>query len=113
MGPHLLPDPALEWLRASLGAMAVWAVEAERGDLPREVTRRLSSPPPSDDDLFTAEVRLDRARAEDRPLVERLEAGVLVVRCGSGFATAALMPPGTPSHAVTHSRMNWTGCSRD
>jgi diguanylate cyclase (GGDEF)-like protein len=81
--------------------MAVWAVEAERGDLPREVTRRLSSPPPSDDDLFTAEVRLDRVRAEERPLVERLEAGVLVVRCGSGFATAALMPPGTPSHAVT------------
>ena len=101
VGTHLLPDPALEWLRASLGAMAVWAVEAERGDLPHEVTRRVSSPPPSDDALFTAEVRLDRARAEDRPLVERLEAGVLVVRCGSGFATAALLPPGTPSHAVT------------
>ena len=30
-GPHLLPDPAIEWLRASLGAMAIWAVEAERG----------------------------------------------------------------------------------
>jgi hypothetical protein len=29
------------------------------------------------------------------------EAGVLVVRSASGFATAALMPPGTPSHAVT------------
>jgi diguanylate cyclase (GGDEF)-like protein len=101
VGPHLLPDPALEWLRASLGAMAVWAVEAERGDLPREVTRRLSSPPPSSDDLFTAEVRLDRARTEERPLVERLEAGVLVVRSASGFATAALMPPGTPPHAVT------------
>lgn len=101
VGPHLLPDPALEWLRASLGAMAVWAVEAERGDLPREVTRRVSVPPPSSDDLFTAEVRLDRACSEERPLVERLEAGVLVVRSSSGFATAALMPPGTPSHAVT------------
>ncbi len=100
VGPHLLPDPALEWLRASLGAMAVWAVEAERGDLPMELTRRLSEPPPGSDDLFTAEVRLDRARSEERPLVERLEAGVLVVRCSAGFATAALMPPGTPTHAV-------------
>ena len=113
VGPHLLPDPALEWLRASLGAMAVWAVEAERGDLPREVTRRLSylrrrvttcSPPRCGS--------TGRER-EERPLVERLEAGVLVVRCGSGFATAALMPPGTPSHAVARSRTNSTACSRD
>ena len=100
VAPHLLPDPGLEWLRASLGAMAVWAVEAERGELPREMTRRLSVPPPSSDDLFTAEVRLDRARTDERPLVERLEAGVLVVRCGSGFAAGALMPPGTPADAV-------------
>jgi hypothetical protein len=41
------PVPALEWLRTSLGAMAVWAVEAERGELPREMTRRLSLPPPA------------------------------------------------------------------
>lgn len=100
VGPHLLPDPALEWLRASLGAMAIWAVEAERGDLPREMTRRVSSPPPGSDDLFTAEVRLDRARTEERSLVERLESGVLVVRSHGGFAAAALMPTGTPSHAV-------------
>lgn len=98
---HLLPDPALEWLRASIGAMAVWAVEAERGELPREMTRRVAEPAPSGDDLFTAEVRLDRARRDGRPLIERLEGGVLVGRCEDGFAAAALMPPGTPSHDVS------------
>lgn len=99
-GAHLLPDPALEWLRSSLGASTIWAVEAERGDLPHEVTRRVGSTQPSPDDLFAAEMRLDRARIDGRPLVERLEAGVLVVRCASGFATAALFPTATPGHAL-------------
>lgn len=99
-GPHLLPDPALEWLRHSLGATAVWAVEAERGDLPHEVTRRVGSTLPPADDLFAAEMRIDRARIDGQPLVERLDAGVLVVRCSAGFATGALFPPGASGHAL-------------
>ena len=31
-GPHLLPDPALEWLRRSYGALGVWVTELD----PRE-----------------------------------------------------------------------------
>jgi diguanylate cyclase (GGDEF)-like protein len=75
-------------------------VEAERGELPHELTRRLGQPAPSEDDLFAAEMRIDRARIEGQPLVERLEAGVLVVRSGSGFAAGALMPIGTSGHML-------------
>ena len=99
-GAHLLPDPALEWLRSSLGATAVWAVEAARGDLPHEVTRRVGHPAPAADDLFATEMRLDRARIDGQPLVERLEAGVLVVRSMSGFAAAALFPTGASGHVL-------------
>jgi diguanylate cyclase (GGDEF)-like protein len=95
-----LPDPALEWLRTALGAVAVWSVEAERGDLPHEVTRRVGQQVPAEDDLFAAEMRLDRARIDGQPLVERLDAGVLVVRSGSGFAAAALLPQGTAGHVL-------------
>ena len=99
-GSHLLPDPALEWLRTATGAIAVWAVEAERGELPHELTRRVGQPAPPEDDLFAAEMRIDRARIEAQPLVERLDAGVLVIRAASGFATGALMPTGTSGHVL-------------
>jgi hypothetical protein len=29
VGPHLLPDPALEWLRRSYGALGVWVAERD------------------------------------------------------------------------------------
>lgn len=91
--PHLLPDPALEWLRRASGAMAVWAVEAPTGGTGQAIFQ--SSDPatgPEAADLEAIEGRLAGLRDKDGAGTERLDSGTLLYHAAGGTVVAMLLP---------------------
>ncbi len=91
--PHLLPDPALEWLRRAVNALGVWAIETKG---PGRGTRMYQSLAPdwpaADAELGLIEQRLGGAAARDGAGAERLEAGLLLIASAGGAVVAALLP---------------------
>ena len=66
--PHLLPDPALEWLRRASGAFGVWAIETKGPGLGARTYQSLAPTwPATDAEIDLIEQRLaaaaHRARA--------------------------------------------------
>lgn len=98
--PHLLPDPALEWLRRAVRARGVWALETKG---PGKGTRTYQSLDPdwhaTDVDLDVIERRLGAAASRDGEGAERLEAGLLLLVSAGEAVVAALMKSDTP-HAM-------------
>ena len=93
VAPHLLPDPALAWLRRSIGAAGVWTLEAAEGGgrLLHHALDHESSLP--DEVADAVETRLATlARGPVGGHVERLSGGTLVAESGPGAAAAALLP---------------------
>lgn len=92
VAPHLLPDPALAWLRRSIGAGGVWTLEAAEGG-GRLLHHALDPQAPLDDELSAAvETRLETlARGPAGGHVERLSGGTLVAEAGNGTAAGALL----------------------
>lgn len=91
--PHLLPDPALEWLRRATGALGVWAVETKG---PGQGARTYQSLSPdwraSDAELDLIEGRIKAASTRDGDGAERLDAGLLLISAAGEAVVAALVP---------------------
>lgn len=91
--PHLLPDPALEWLRLSHDALGSWAIEGDTpglaGYLSLDQSAGFTEPR-----LKLIEQRLLEMRDRDGGGGERLEEGTLVFEALSGFIAGIMLRPG-------------------
>jgi len=95
-GPGLVPgllvsDASLDWLRAAIGARAVWAVSPSLGSEPTERLVAGDDPTLAMHGLSTIEHRLEAAQRNGQASVERLDAGTLVLRGRGGAVAAALL----------------------
>ena len=103
--PHLLPDPALEWLRRASGALAVWAVEAPSGSAGHAIFQ--SSDPaagPGGAELEAIEGRLAGLRDKDGAGAERRDSGTLLYHASVGTVVAILLPAAAESDRLTRAR---------
>ncbi|HXE57244.1 MAG TPA: GGDEF domain-containing protein [Gemmatimonadales bacterium] len=89
---HLLPDPALGWLRRAYGALGVWAVESRPGAAGQVVHQSLGDHRLTEAELDAVERRLSQARELGQGATERLEAGILLIEAVAGTAVGLLLP---------------------
>jgi diguanylate cyclase (GGDEF)-like protein len=92
VGPHLLPDPALEWLRRSYGALGVWVAELDPQEKEPHAERIVDSERLSVAQIVAVDRRLERARDQEQSGAERLDSGTLVFHAATGTAVALLLP---------------------
>lgn len=96
--PHLLPDPALEWLRRASGALGVWAVEATAPGLGEKTYQSLDpSWTVGDEQLEAIERRLAASATRDGDSAERMDTGLLLTASAGGAVVGALLPPDSPA----------------
>ena len=93
VGPHLLPDPALEWLRRSYGALGVWVAELDPQEKEPHAERIVDTERLSVAQIVAVDRRLERARDQEQSGAERLDSGTLVFHAAIGTAVALLLPP--------------------
>ncbi|HZA97711.1 MAG TPA: hypothetical protein VE399_02960, partial [Gemmatimonadales bacterium] len=91
VSPHLLPDPALEWLRRAHGAVGVWITELDPGEEGPRAERILEPERLSVAQIVAVDRRLERARDQEQSGVERMEAGMLVFHAQAGAAVGLLL----------------------
>ena len=101
VSPHLLPDPALEWLRRANGAVGVWITELDPGEEGPRAERILEPERLSVAQIVAVDRRLERARDQEQSGVERMESGMLVFHAQAGAAVGLLLsdrsePSGLP-----------------
>ena len=101
VSPHLLPDPALEWLRRAHGAVGVWITELDPGEEGPRAERILEPERLSVAQIVAVDRRLERARDQEQSGVERMETGMLVFHAQAGAAVGLLLsdrfePSGLP-----------------
>lgn len=92
--PHLLPDPAIDWLRQSHQALGAWAIEG--GPHGSGLAGYHSLDPAAkftDSRLRHIEHRLMELRDRDGGGGERLEEGTLVFEALSGFVGGLMLSP--------------------
>jgi diguanylate cyclase (GGDEF)-like protein len=94
VGPHLLPDPALEWLRRSYGALGVWMAELDPGEEGPHAERIVDADRLSVTQIVAVDRRLERARDQEQSGAERLDSGTLVFHAVAGTAVGLLLPQG-------------------
>jgi diguanylate cyclase (GGDEF)-like protein len=94
VGPHLLPDPALEWLRRSHGALGVWVAELDPREEGPRAERIVDAERLSVAQIVAVDRRLERARDQEQSGAERLDSGTLVFHGAAGTAVAILLPVG-------------------
>ena len=103
--PHLLPDPALEWLRRASGALGVWALESQG---PGAGARTYQSIEPrwrvGESELELIERRLTAAAQRDGEGAERMDTGLLLTASAGGAVVGALLPPDAPAARQTAAR---------
>ncbi|MBA3346480.1 MAG: GGDEF domain-containing protein [Gemmatimonadales bacterium] len=92
VGPHLLPEPALDWLRRSHSALGVWIAELDPQEDGPRAERIVDSDRLSSGQIIAVDRRLEVARDFEQSGAERLEAGTLVFHAASGVAAALLLP---------------------
>ncbi len=96
--PHLLPDPALAWLRRASGARGVWAVETGPDGIGSTTYQSLAPDRgPDDATLDNIERRLAACAQRDGTGAERLEAGLLLTASAGGSVAAALLETDPPA----------------
>lgn len=100
VSPHLLPDPALEWLRRAHQAIGVWISELDPGEEGPRAERIIQPERLSVAQTVAVDRRLERARDQEQSGVERLESGVLVFHAQAGAAVGLLLPPGFETAAL-------------
>ena len=93
VGPHLLPEPALEWLRRCYGALGVWVAELDPMEEGPHAERIVDAERLSVAQIVAVDRRLERARDQEQSGAERLDSGTLVFHAASGTAVALLLPP--------------------
>jgi diguanylate cyclase (GGDEF)-like protein len=91
VGPHLLPDPALEWLRRSHRALGVWIAELDPQEEGPRAERLVDAERLSIAQITAVDRRLERARDQEQSGAERLEGGTLVFHAAAGSAVALLL----------------------
>ncbi len=94
VAPHLLPDPALEWLRRAHQALGIWVAEVDPAQGEPRAERIVDADQLSVAQIAAVDRRMERARDQEQSGVERLEGGTLVFRAGSGAAVGLLLSAG-------------------
>ena len=94
VSPHLLPDPALEWLRRSHQALGVWVAEMDASEGAPHAERIVDADRLSVAQIVAVDRRLERARDQEQNGAERMDGGTLVFRASGGAAVALLLTPG-------------------
>ncbi len=94
VSPHLLPDPALEWLRRAHGASGVWVAEMDSRDGEPHAERVVDAERLSVTQIVAVDRRLERARDQEQSGAERMEGGTLVFHAAAGIAVGLLVPGG-------------------
>jgi diguanylate cyclase (GGDEF)-like protein len=92
VAPHLLPDPALEWLRRAHRALGIWITELDPSEEGPRAERILEPERLSVAQIVAVDRRLERARDQEQSGVERMEGGTLVFRGQGGAAVGLLLP---------------------
>ena len=94
VSPHLLPDPALEWLRRAHRAVGVWITELDPGEEGPRAERILEPERMSVAEIVAVDRRLERARDQEQSGVERMDSGMLVFHAEAGAAVGLLLSDG-------------------
>jgi diguanylate cyclase (GGDEF)-like protein len=94
VGPHLLPEPALEWLRRAYGASGVWVAEIDPREEGPHAERIVDAERLSVAQIVAVDRRVERARDQEQSGAERMEGGMLVFHASAGTAVAMLLPEG-------------------
>ena len=97
VSPHLLPDPALEWLRRAHQALGVWVAEVDPGQGETRAERIVDPDRLTVAQIVAVDRRMERARDQEQSGVERMQGGTLVFRGESGAAVGLLLPVGHDS----------------
>jgi diguanylate cyclase (GGDEF)-like protein len=92
VSPHLLPDPALEWLRRAHGATGVWVAEMDSQEGEPHAERVVDAERLSVAQIVAVDRRLERARDQEQSGAERMEGGTLVFHAAAGIAVGLLLP---------------------
>lgn len=92
VGPHLLPDPALEWLRRCYGALGVWVAELDPQEEGPHAERIVDAERLSVAQIVAVDRRLERARDQEQSGAERMERGTFVFHAAGGTAVGLLLP---------------------
>jgi diguanylate cyclase (GGDEF)-like protein len=92
VSPHLLPDPALEWLRRGHGATGVWVAEMDSREGEPHAERVVDAERLSVGQIVAVDRRLERARDQEQSGAERMEGGTLVFHAAAGIAVGLLLP---------------------
>ncbi len=100
VSPHLLPDPALEWLRRAHRALGVWITELDPNEEGPRAERIVEPERLSVAQIVAVDRRLERARDKEQSGVERLEGGMLVFHAQAGAAVGLLLPDGSEATAL-------------
>src|SRR5688500_20222767 len=72
VSPHLLPDPALEWLRRAHGATGVWVAEMDSHEGEPHAERVVDAERLSVAQIVAVDRRLERARDQEQSGAERI-----------------------------------------
>ena len=91
VAPHLLPDPALEWLRRANRAIGVWITELDPREEGPRAERIIEPERLSVAQIVAVDRRLERARDQEQSGVERMEGGTLVFHAQAGAAVGLLL----------------------
>jgi diguanylate cyclase (GGDEF)-like protein len=91
VSPHLLPDPALDWLRRCYQGLGVWIAELHEREGPR-AERVVDGERLTVAQIVAVDRRLERARDQEHSGAERMEGGTLVFHAGGGVAVGMLLP---------------------
>jgi len=94
VGPHLLPEPALEWLRRSYDALGVWVAELDPREEGPHAERIVDAERLSVTQIVAVDRRLERARDQEQSGAERMDSGTLVFHAAGGTAVGLLLPAG-------------------
>jgi len=92
VAPHLLPDPALEWLRRAHRALGVWVSELDPQEEGPRAERIVEPERLSVAQIVAVDRRLERARDQEQSGAERMEGGMLVFHAQAGAAVGLLLP---------------------
>src|SRR3954462_1364795 len=92
VSPHLLPDPALEWLRRAHRAIGVWVSELDPQEEGPRAERIVEPERLSVAQIVAVDRRLERARDQEQSGAERMQGGTLVFRGQGGAAVGLLLP---------------------
>jgi diguanylate cyclase (GGDEF)-like protein len=92
VAPHLLPDPALDWLRRAHRALGLWITELDPNEEGPRAERIVDAERLSVSQIVAVDRRLERARDQEQSGVERMEAGKLVFHGQAGAAVGVLLP---------------------